>query len=174
MYTELLWRILLWLNCAVISGFMWCIHLYINGLFAYLVSMLLSVAIGICGHNRPSAHASIHPSSNPSVLIGLTINKDSVRKLCAKTNMAVTTLATQMAILHNILLVPGSNILFQGRFPDVSAPPSGMCMYSISQKICTRFCCALLWCGYVIIYNEFTWCIYPYSPGLLCWPLGNR
>ena len=48
-----------------------------------------------------------------------------------------------------------------------------MCMYSISQEICTRFCCALLCCGYVIIHNEFTWCIYPYSPGLLCWHWGN-
>ena len=27
--------------------------------------------------------------------------------------------------------------------------------YSISQEICTRFCCALLCCGYVIVHNEF-------------------
>ena len=47
-------------------------------------------------------------------------------------------------------------------------------MYSISQKICTRFCCALLCCGYAIIHNEFTWSIYPYSSGLLCWHWGNR
>ena len=31
--------------------------------------------------------------------------------------------------------------------------------YSISQEICTRFCCALLCCGYAIIHNEFTWSI---------------
>ena len=46
--------------------------------------------------------------------------------------------------------------------------------YSISQEICTRFCCALLCCGYAIIHNEFTLSIYPYSSGLLCWPWGNR
>ena len=28
--------------------------------------------------------------------------------------------------------------------------------YSISQKICTRFCCALFCCGHVIVHNEFT------------------
>ena len=31
--------------------------------------------------------------------------------------------------------------------------------YSISQEICTRFCCALLCCGYAIV-HEFTWSIY--------------
>ena len=46
--------------------------------------------------------------------------------------------------------------------------------YSISQEICTRFCCALLCCGYAVVHNEFTWSIYPYSPGLLCWHWGNR
>ena len=46
--------------------------------------------------------------------------------------------------------------------------------YSISQKLCTRFCCALLCCGYAIVHNEFTWRIYPYSSGLLCWHWGNR
>ena len=47
-------------------------------------------------------------------------------------------------------------------------------IYSISQEICTRFCCALLCCGYSIVHNEFTWSIYPYSSGLLCWHWGNR
>ena len=46
--------------------------------------------------------------------------------------------------------------------------------YSISQEICTLFCCALLCCGYAIVHNEFTWSIYPYSSGLLCWHWGNR
>ena len=31
--------------------------------------------------------------------------------------------------------------------------------YSIAQWICTRFCCALLCCGYVIVHNDFTWSI---------------
>ena len=31
--------------------------------------------------------------------------------------------------------------------------------YNISQEICTRFCCALLCCGYAIVHNEFTWSI---------------
>ena len=47
-------------------------------------------------------------------------------------------------------------------------------LYSISQEICTRFCCALLCCGYAIVHNEFTWSIYPYSSGLLCWHWDNR
>ena len=42
-------------------------------------------------------------------------------------------------------------------------------IYSISQEICTRFCCALFCCGYAIVHNEFKWSIYPYSSGLLCW-----
>ena len=46
--------------------------------------------------------------------------------------------------------------------------------YSISQEICTRFCCALLCCGYAIVHNEFIWSIYPYSSGLLCWHGDNR
>ena len=47
-------------------------------------------------------------------------------------------------------------------------------IYSISQEICTQFCCALLCCGYAIVHNEFTWSIYSYSSGLLCWHWGNR
>ena len=51
----------------------------------------------------------------------------------------------------------------------------GAChVYSISQEICTRFCCALLCCGYAIVHNEFTLSIYLYSWGLLCWHWGNR
>ena len=46
--------------------------------------------------------------------------------------------------------------------------------YSISQEICTWFRCALHCCGYAIVHNEFTWSIYPYSSGLLCWHWGNR
>ena len=46
--------------------------------------------------------------------------------------------------------------------------------YSISQEICTRFCCALLCCGYAIVHNEFKLSFYPYSSGLLCWHWGNR
>ena len=53
-------------------------------------------------------------------------------------------------------------------------PLLGHDIYSISQKTCTRFCCALLCCGYAIVHNEFTWCFYPYSSGLLCWHWGNR
>ena len=45
--------------------------------------------------------------------------------------------------------------------------------YSISQEICTRFCCALLCCGDAIVHNEFTWSIHPYSSGLICWHWGK-
>ena len=62
------------------------------------------------------------------------------------------------------MLLPGP--LHKQLLPGVS--------YSISQEICTRFCCALLCCGYAIVRNEFTWSIYPYSSGLLCWHWGNR
>ena len=37
--------------------------------------------------------------------------------------------------------------------------------YSKSQEICTRFCCALLCCGYAIVHNEFTWSIYHIHQG---------
>ena len=57
------------------------------------------------------------------------------------------------------------------RLNDVS---NRMWTYSISQEICTRFCCALLCCGYAIVHNEFIWSIYPYWSGLLCWHWGNR
>ena len=46
--------------------------------------------------------------------------------------------------------------------------------YSISQEICRRFCCALFCCAYPIVYNGFTWSIYPYSSGLHCLHWGNR
>ena len=66
----------------------------------------------------------------------------------------------------------------QDRISSVTKRVKTTCMknkeYSISQEICTRFCCALLCCDYAIVHNEFTWSIYPYSSGLLCWHLGNR
>ena len=48
---------------------------------------------------------------------------------------------------------------------DTGLTLSPQTIYSISQEICTRFCCALLCCGYAIVHNEFTWSIYPYSQG---------
>ena len=59
-------------------------------------------------------------------------------------------------------------------FFDVLLVPFVFTVYSISQELCTRFCCALLCCGYAIVRNEFTWSIYPCSSGLLCWHWGNR
>ena len=56
---------------------------------------------------------------------------------------------------------------------DLARPHTDV-VYSVSQEICTRFCCTLLCCGYAIVYNELTWSIYPYSSGLLCWHWGNR
>ena len=53
----------------------------------------------------------------------------------------------------------------------ITVPQPLLC---ISQEIYTRFRCALLCCGYVIVHNELTWSIYPYSSGLLCWHWGNR
>ena len=90
---------------------------------------------------------------------------------------------------HNILLIlkHTNTLLFAGSQNDtdgVKVPgkgkyypihiPYNYIRYSISQEICTRFCCALLCCGYAIVHNEFTWSIYPYSSGLLCWHWGNR
>ena len=58
--------------------------------------------------------------------------------------------------------------------PDLQFSYTDFRIYSISQEICTRFFCVLLCCGYAIVHNEFTWSIYPYSSGLLCWHWGNR
>ena len=59
-------------------------------------------------------------------------------------------------------------------YPANQTTVESYALYSISQEICTRFCCALLCCGYAIVHNEFTWSIYPYSSGLLWWHWGNR
>ena len=64
-------------------------------------------------------------------------------------------------------------VAFSNRY-DILDLISDLCIYSISHEICTQFCCALLCCGYAIVHNEFTWSIYPYSSGLLCWHWGNR
>ena len=56
----------------------------------------------------------------------------------------------------------------------ISPQDSFFFVYSISQEICTRFCCALLCYGYAIVHSEFTWSIYPYLSRLLCWHWGNR
>ena len=73
-------------------------------------------------------------------------------------------------ILH-VIRSSGQNylLLFERRritckpptFP-ITADSLLLAIYSISQEICTRFCCALLCCGYVIVHNEFKWSIYPY------------
>ena len=72
------------------------------------------------------------------------------------------TIGHLLIVLHIIREVLGCNIAYCNSY------------YSISQEICTRFCCALLCCGYAIVHNELTWSIYPYSSGLLCWHWGNR
>ena len=41
---------------------------------------------------------------------------------------------------------------------------------SISHEICTRFCCALLYCGHVIVHNEFTWSIIHIHQGCFAGP----
>ena len=69
-------------------------------------------------------------------------------------------LTLEEAVTRNVLCVVWSEQIVCGS------------KYSISQNICTRFCCALLCCGYAIVHNEFTSSIYPYSSGLLCWHWG--
>ena len=76
---------------------------------------------------------------------------------CINSEILLLTLWDKLCISSNILTL------------QVPGP-----VYSISQEICKRFCCALLCCGYTIVHNEFTWRIYPYSSGLLCWHWGNR
>ena len=76
---------------------------------------------------------------------------------CINSEILLLTLWDELCISSNILTL------------QVPGP-----VYSISQEICTRFCCALLCCGYTIVHNEFTWSIHPYSSGLLCWHWGNR
>ena len=78
--------------------------------------------------------------------------------------------------------INSERIFWRARETLVKQPPGcllhcyhlRLVIYSISQEICKRFCCALLCCGYAIVHNEFTWSIYPYSSGLLCWHWGNR
>ena len=76
------------------------------------------------------------------------------------------------AYLMDVIIYPFSNLSLPLLVKE--ALETEIVMYSISQEICTRFCCALLCCGYAIVHNEFTWSIYPYSSGLLCWHWGNR
>ena len=72
-----------------------------------------------------------------------------------------------LVCIHQLYVTYGFSSLFKRNFLHYA-------IYSISQEICTRFCCALLCCGYAIVHNEFTWSIYPYSSGMLCWHWGNR
>ena len=70
-------------------------------------------------------------------------------------------------IYHDTFLLVNSfclNLTYEFR---VLSQETAHTKYSISQEICTWFCCALLCCGYAIVHNEFTWSIYPYSSGLL-------
>ena len=73
--------------------------------------------------------------------------------------------------LDSVLFVEQSNFVYVNA---IGRKPVPFAIYSISQEIRTRFCCALFCCGYVIVHNEFTWSIYPYSSGLFCWHWGNR
>ena len=88
------------------------------------------------------------------------------------------TIAHCLHIIQLVHLRLGQNLgqatvnIIMTQFPSMCV--SEVDVYSISQEICTRFCCALLCCGYAIVHNEFTWSIYPYSSGLLCWHWGNR
>ena len=96
-------------------------------------------------------------------------------------NFMITTItATTMAIsylqrmLNHSLFVLLDNLLHWCLFMIIKYIFAYQSTYSISHEICTRFCCALLCCGYAIVHNEFTWSIYPYSSGLLCWHWGNH
>ena len=85
---------------------------------------------------------------------------DELCKLCYDKSLALCSIFTEWFHTHFL-----SELIKAGMVTYV---------YSISQEICTRSCCALLCCGYAIVDNEFTWSIYPYSSGLLCWHWGNR
>ena len=96
----------------------------------------------------------------------ITTTKQSTTKPCAYflgyTVMLLNSINTWGVVTKSITLIS---------FP---MNPLLLHHYSISQEICTRFCCALLCRGYAIVHNEFTWSIYPYSSGLLCWHWDNR
>ena len=66
---------------------------------------------------------------------------------------------------HNAIcsLVSGNNACHYKSSRGVTGIFREYC--SLSQEICTRFCCALLCCGYAIVHNELAWSIYPYSSG---------
>ena len=79
-----------------------------------------------------------------------------------------------MVIFHESTTLVSQNMNYELMMLWMEKCISKIQWYSTSQEICTRFCCALLCCGYAIVHNEFTWSIYPYSSGLLCWQWGNR
>ena len=144
---------------------------------------ILSASLAICVGNLPSLVDSTHQVSVMCSFDVLPLSSKS----CWKT-VVLSVSWDAMARMWRLWNVPFS-FPWCGVVPSPSPTwtrrrvarvgSSSMCLrgqvvYSISQEICTRFCCALLCCGYAIVHNEFTWSIYPYSSGLLCWHWGNR
>ena len=85
-----------------------------------------------------------------------------------------TSLYTQCTTRTRFVRIAHQSNYLQHNYDDQASSVLNDSTYSISQEICTRFCCALLCNGYAIVHNEFTCSIYPYSSGLLCWHWGNR
>ena len=67
---------------------------------------------------------------------------------------------------HLSIFLKITSLALRRSYHCADRPRKNGCIYSISQEICTRFRCALLFCGYAIVHNEFTWSIYPYSSRL--------
>ena len=129
------------------------------------VSMQLPCAVGMSQYHKKSRLDTSLPY--PSLLIRLS---QWGKKLIIMGKLLFIWL-TRPTLVSSSILAPSSQ-WNQHRPESTSEYLSNL--YSISQEMCTRFCCALLCCGYAIVHNEFTWSIYPYSSGLLCWHWGNR
>ena len=102
----------------------------------------------------------------------ITTTKQSKTKPCAY--FLGYTIHIMTACCHRGMETPSTPLAFCWGSLSLGCSLECTRIYSISQEICTRFCFALLCCGYAIVHNEFTWSIYPYSSGLLCWHWGNR
>ena len=178
-------RALIFVMLSVKDGFMRFIHLYDQGLCLWASYQIRKIATCACAGNAgnvspcgplqrkslvsdPGMHHGTCVTHVPWCMSGSLTrcgreNVPGIPGACAPAILRIWQEAHGTAAIIRFLRCQGSN--------QTTAEPS---RYSISQEICTRFCCALLCCGYAIVHNEFTWSIYPYSSGLLCWHWGNR
>ena len=129
-------------------------------------------AVLCCGYTLTDFPISIRLTS----LANTNTSCEFIMNDCITTTKQSTTKPCAYFLGYTVSRVSVGATIITTKTPNITKPCDTLwdMLYSISQEICTRFCCALLCCGYVIVHNEFIWSIYPYSSGLLCWHWGNR